>query len=73
MPKPAPATVTIYPTGTHYIPGVPATVTECDPMTAEVLLAYRPAAFTTEPPPDPAPTDQAAIQPEAPASSITEE
>jgi hypothetical protein len=47
-------TVRLYPTADAYIPGVPAVVTDCDPVTAEVLLAYSPPAFTTEPPAEPA-------------------
>ena len=41
--------VTIYPTGSHYIPGVPAVEQEVSTTRAEELLAYEPAAFTTKP------------------------
>lgn len=50
--------VTIYPTGDYYVPGVPAVEQTVDAETAAELLAYRPAAFTeTQPtaPADPAP------------------
>lgn len=61
MPKPA--EITIYPTGDAYIPGVASipysgppdtTVTSTDgreTYTLAELLAFTPAAFTTEPPP----------------------
>lgn len=46
--------MTIYPSGTNFIPGVPAVPTECTPERAAELLAYRPPAFTTTPPGPPA-------------------
>lgn len=39
-------TVRLVPTGTAYIPGVPAVECEVSAEEAERLLAYRPAAFT---------------------------
>jgi hypothetical protein len=50
---------TIYPTTGFYIPGVAAVVQEVSPERAAELLAYRPPAFTTDPPDEPAatPTD----------------
>lgn len=47
--------VRIYPTGTAYIPGVPAVEQLVDPDEAERLLAYSPPAFTREKPADPEP------------------
>jgi len=49
-------TVRLYPTVDYIIPGVPAVVTDCDPVEAEILLGYQPPAFTTEPPTAPTPT-----------------
>ena len=40
---------TIYPTGTAYIGGVEAIEQEVSAARAKELLAYRPAAFTTDP------------------------
>ena len=40
---------TIYPTGTAYIGGVEAIDQEVSAARAKELLAYRPAAFTTDP------------------------
>lgn len=42
--------VTIYPTGDFHIPGVPAVEQDVTPKRARELLAYRPPAFTTDPP-----------------------
>ena len=42
--------VRLYPTGTAFIDGVPAVVTDCTPAEAARLLAYQPPAFTTTPP-----------------------
>ena len=42
----------LYPTGTHYIPGVAAVECDVSPARAAELLAYSPPAFTTTPPPD---------------------
>jgi len=44
----------IYPTGDHYIPGVPAVEQDVDRATARRLLAWTPPAFTAEPPGEPA-------------------
>lgn len=44
----------IYPTGDFYIPGVPAIEQDVTPERAAELLAYRPPAFTTDPPDQPA-------------------
>lgn len=52
--------VRLYPTGDFYIPGVPAIEQDVSPERAAELLAYRPPAFTTDPP------DQPAIEPESP-------
>jgi hypothetical protein len=55
--------VTIYPTAEAYIPGVPAIEQDVTPERAAELLAYRPPAFTTAPPGEPAP------EPEGPPDS----
>lgn len=51
--------IRIYPTGDFHIPGVPAIEQDVTPERAAELLAYRPPAFTTDPPGEPAdePTD----------------
>lgn len=49
-----PKLVTVYPTGRAYIPGVPTVPQDVTPKRAAELLAYRPAAFTTDPPKPPA-------------------
>lgn len=55
-PDPAAPPVRLYPTGDFHIPGVPAVAQEVTPERAAELLAYRPPAFTTHPPPaEPAP------------------
>lgn len=61
-----PKLVRIYPTGDHYIPGVPAIEQDVTPERAEELLTYHPPAFTTDPapetpatePPDGGPTEE---------------
>lgn len=73
----------IYPTGTAYIGGVEAIEQEVSAARAKKLLAYRPAAFTTDPKqaamsdtllylshsPDRPPPDAPAISPEGPADA----
>lgn len=58
-PREPPTATTIYPTGAAYIPGVPAVQQDVSPERAAELLAWTPAAFTTDPPPpaDPAAAD----------------
>lgn len=57
--------VRLYPTHKAYIPGEPAIEREVAPEEAERLLAYSPAAYTTEPP-DPPPT----VEVEQPAEPV---
>lgn len=58
------ATVHLYPTGDYHIPGVPAVECDVTPERAAELLAYRPPAFTTDPPPG-----EPATEPTGPAQA----
>lgn len=54
----------LVPTGSHYIPGVPAVEMDVTAERAAELLAYRPAAFTSDTEPAAPATDETAVEPE---------
>lgn len=49
-----PHMVRLYPASGYHIPGVAHVVQDVTPERAAELLAYRPPAFTTDPPDEPA-------------------
>jgi hypothetical protein len=53
VPESKPDMVTLYPVPGAWIPGEPAVIREVTPKQAKALLRWKPAAFTTEAPPQP--------------------